>query len=279
MLTSESCLQKFKEDYKHRLTEKTINLYERAVKQLLVYCEKSFDVITTGDIRKWLLHLDKINYKKSTVHTKVVGLKLFYKYCLEEKLVTNNPANPIPFPKIEGTLPCYLEMKELNLLRKLVEGKVQERAVVEVLYATGIRISEMAALKKEDISWSERIMHIRNGKRKKERIVPFTHTCTEHLKTYLEERKDDLPLVFVNTSGTGPICFETTQRKFKKYAKKLGVRMTPHTLRHTFAAHLAIKGMPLVGIQSLLGHDNPHHTFVYARLYSQAKKQKYDEWM
>lgn len=279
MITSNICLKKFVNDYSFRLDVKTVDLYQKAVGQLLAYCDKPFDEIRTKDIRNWLTYLDKEEYKPVTVKTKLAGVKLFYKYCLEEKLITHNPVLFIPFPEVEETLPHYLETEQLLRLRKHVEKCMQERAMIEVLYATGIRIGELVAIKIEDIDWSERLIHIPNGKRKKARIVLFTRACEEHLRVYLEDRSDKLPFVFVNTTRTGPACIRTIQKKFKTYSKALDFPITPHTLRHTFAAQLAIKGMPLESIQVLLGHDSPHQTQLYARLYNHARKLKYDEWM
>ncbi|WP_413789613.1 tyrosine-type recombinase/integrase [Metabacillus rhizosphaerae] len=110
-------------------------------------------------------------------------------------------------------------------------------------------------------------------------MVLFTRSCGEYLKKYLEERDDILPFVFINPSATGPACIRTIQDRFNRYKKDLGIHLSPHTLRHTFAAHLAIKGMPLAFIQDLLGHDSPHQKQLYARLYSHARKEMYDEWM
>ncbi|TXC79032.1 tyrosine-type recombinase/integrase [Metabacillus litoralis] len=279
VITSENCIQKFKEDFMFRLDPKTIDLYQRAIKQLLQYCEKPFEDIISRDIRNWLLHLNEKGYKPITVNAKLFGLKLFYQYCVEEKFVSNNPLNSIIFPDIEDKLPRYLEIGQLLQLRKYVEGKLQERAIVEVLYATGVRIGELAEIKKEDIDWSERIIYIRKGKRKKERIVLFTRLCEEHLKSYLHNRSDNLPFLFVNKSGTRKVCIRTIQGDFSNYRQQLHIEITPHTLRHTFAAHLAIKGMPIECVQVLLGHEKPNQTHLYARLYHQARKEKYDEWM
>lgn len=280
MITSELCIQNFKNEYRFRLKEETSNLYELAMKQLLSYCEKPFNKITAGDIRSWMLYLETIGgYKPRTVKCKLAGLKLFYKYCTEEELMERNPAESIPFPEIEDRLPYYLEQEHLEKLRRLVEGRLQERAIIELLFATGIRISELAAMKKEDIVWSERIIHIPEGKRKKGRIVCFSRMCGEHLKAYLEEREDNLPYVFLNKTKKGPLNIRTTNLDFENYARQLGFHLTPHTLRHTFAAHLARKGMQLQGIQLLLGHNGPHQTKLYARLYNHARKQMYDELM
>lgn len=279
MITSEMSIQKFKDDYGFRLAPETVDLYQKAVGQLLTYCEKSLDQITRRDIRNWMIHLERNDYAPTTIRTKLFGVKLFFQYCLEEEILSHNPLNSLPLPEVEESLPRYLQSNQLTQLRQLVKGRVQEIALIELLYATGVRIRELSSMKKEDINWSERIIHIPSGKRKKARIVLFTRECAEHLQAYLQNRQDDLPFVFVNTTGTGPVCHRTVQKKFKMYTKQLGSRLTPHTLRHTFAAHLAIKGMPLACIQVLLGHDSPHQTHLYARLYNHARKQMYDEFM
>ncbi|KIY23717.1 hypothetical protein UB32_01380 [Mesobacillus subterraneus] len=278
-MIADNCLKQFKEDYRFRLEEKTVNLYILAVNQLLAFCEKPFTEMNAKDIRGWMSSLESREYKVATVSSKLAGIKLFFKYCIEEGFLTKDPAKKIPIPKSEDKLPRYLQRDELLQLRQLVKGKVEERAVIEVFYATGVRLMELVDMKKEDINWSERMITIPNGKRKKERIVLFTRECAVHLKAYLEKREDSQPFAFVNTSRTGPMCSRTINLKFQGYTKKLGIHLTPHTLRHTFAAHLAMKGMPLECIQVLLGHNGLHQTQLYARLYHQARKEIYDQWM
>lgn len=276
---TEKVLGLFILDYSLRLEPQTVDLYQKAVRQMFAYSSKSFDVMKSKDIRNWLIYLNENGYKSVTIKTKLAGVKLFYKYCMEENFIESNPAKLIPFPQVAESLPHYLQMEQLIRLRQHVEKQIQERALIEVLYTTGIRIGELAEIKKVDIDWSERLIHIPNGKRKKARIVLFTRSCAEYLQAYLEKRSDNLPFVFVNTTATGPVCKRTTQKKFKTYTKKLEINITPHTLRHTFAAHLAIKGMPLDCIQVLLGHDSSHQTQLYARLYNHARKEIYDEFM
>ena len=99
------------------------------------------------------------------------------------------------------------------------------------------------------------------------------------MKVYLQTRQDDLPYLFINRYGKGPIDSRSIQNWFENYREKMGIYLTPHTLRHTFAVHLAMKGMPLSCIQVLLGHEDPRQTQLYARLYGEAQKQMYDEWM
>jgi site-specific recombinase XerD len=279
MHKTEFCVKQFIDDYSFRLEKTTLKGYETSIIQLLCFCVKPYNEITTRDIRNWLMHLEEEGYKLGSIRYKMYGLRLFYQYCLEEELITHNPVEAVPIPRLDDKLPHYLSIDQLTQLRLLCEGNLKQRAIIEVLYTTGIRRNELASMKLEDIDWSERMIRIPKGKGKKERIVLFTKDCAEHLKAYLQDRRDDLPFVFLNRDGTALVASRTINHWFKSYSEKLGVFMSPHTLRHTFAAHLAMKGMSLACIQALLGHDNPQQTHLYARLHHQARKQMYDEWM
>jgi site-specific recombinase XerD len=272
-------LEMFHVDYGNRLSSKTINDYKSVVKHLVLFSGKNFSNITSRDIRNWINHLDSKGCKPSSMNSKLYGLKRFYSYCLEEGLLYKNPVELVSFVRIERRIPRYLENHELILLRNITEKNKFYRAFIEVLFTTGIRISELLVMKLEDINWSERSIQIPKGKGNKGRIVLFTRQCAEYLNAYLKERHDELPFVFVNTFGTGPACYFTILYNFRNFSKKIGIKVTPHILRHTFAAHLAIKGMPLVCIQMLLGHIEPKNTQIYSQLYTHARKEKYDEWM
>lgn len=279
MLTSEECLKQFVNDFSNRLEKPTLKSYETSIRQLLTFCGKNYDEITKKYIRNWLMYLKEEGYKPATIKNKIKALRLFYQYCLEEDIINCNPAESIPYPREEDKLPHYLTNEQLAQLRLICEGKLKQRAIIEVLYTTGVRISELINLKLEDVNWTERMIHIPKGKGKKERIVLFTKECAEHLKSYLQTRNEDVPFVFLNRNGTGSITCRNIQYWFTTYRKNLGIFMTPHTLRHTFAAHLAMKGMPLACLQVLLGHDKARLTHLYARLHGQAQKQMYDQWM
>lgn len=272
-------LQSFTEAYKNRLDEKTIVRYRKATEKLFSYCEKPYDEITTQDIRKWMSNLNMLGYMPGTIVTKLNEVRLFFRYSLEEELIKKNPVESLQYPKRVERLPQYLEVDQLIQLRNLVKGRFSHRAIVEVFYATGVRISELIAMKKEDINWNERSIFIPKGKGKKGRIVLFTLECEQHLKTYLTSRKDDLPYVFVNASETKSIAQTTIRDRFGAYSKILGFRIYPHMLRYTFTVHLAMKGMPLDCIQVLLGHEDPNTTHFYARLYSHARTRIYEEIM
>lgn len=278
-METKEVIKQFQLDYQFGLQSRTLRRYIHTVNQFLAFVEKPIDSIAKRDIRNWLKKLSETGYKTTSIQTKLIGLKTFFKYCREEEFTQGNPAETVPFPKQEETLPRYLTREQLTQLRELVEGKLLERTIVEVLVSTGVRISELAAMKKEDINWSERSILIPQGKGKKGRIVLFHSACAEHLKAYLNSRMDDLPFVLLNPRGTTSIRTGWINKKFEGYSNQLGVHVTPHMLRHTFTAQLAQKGMPIEAIRILLGHDSPHTTQLYARLYDHARKEQYDEWM
>jgi site-specific recombinase XerD len=279
MITSDKCIKQFIEDFSFNLTKSTLEGYVTAIRQLICFSQKPYNEITTRDIRNWILHLKEKDYKINSIKGKIFGLRLFYKYCLEEELITYNPVNGVPIPKRDDKLPNYLTYEQLMKLKHLCEGNLRQGAIIEVFYTTGVRLRELTSMKLEDINWSDRMIRIPKGKGKKERMVFFTKECEGKLKAYLNSRNDDLPFVFVNQFGTASVIPWIIQRWFINYRKKLGFYLSPHTLRHTFAAHLVKKGMSLSCIQVLLGHDHPSSTHIYTRLYQQAQKDKYDEWM
>lgn len=281
-MDSKTCLNQFLLAYQFRCTSGTLEIYECAIKQLLQFTGKSFDAITKQDIRKWLSYLSlEKGYKPSTLNNKISGLKNFFRYCKDEGLLSENVAKDINFTYEPDKLPRYLSPEQLIKLRSLVEGQPLQRAILEVLYSTGVRVSELVAMNKEDVNWNERSIIIRNGKYDEGRIVLFTSACAEYLKEYLSTRTDDLPNLFLiyNSEGTTSNSAKILEEWFRYYSNCLGIKVAPHTMRHTFAAHLAQKGMPFDCIQVLMGHDRPQTTRIYAKLFDKARKEKYEEWM
>lgn len=281
-MDSEKCIKQFELDFQFRLDPKSVEIYLLSVKQLIEHSGNPIKTINKKHIRHWLNYLYEKGYKPPTISSKLAGLKTFFKYCCEEGFLSANPAAEISVLHINETKPSYLTLSDITKLRQLVkERSVAERALIEVLYATGVRISELANMRKEDIQWNERLIQIPKGKGKIGRIVLFTQECEIHLKAYLDTRIDTLPNVFVSPKfKERPICPNSVNQMFRViYSKQLGFRLTPHSLRHTFAAHLAQKGMPLDYIQALLGHEAPQQTRYYARLYNHSRREKYDEFM
>lgn len=163
------------------------------------------------------------------------------------------------------------------MLQEYTKNDPRDRAIIETLYATGVRVSELLHIKLEDIKWDTRQILIRKGKGSKARPVLFSHGCAERLKRYIETRKYNGDYLFSNKRGQ-PISRQLVQRKFREYSETLGFKVSPHTLRHTFAATLAEKGMDFLYIQELLGHSNINSTRIYTRLMNHERKKQYDQY-
>ncbi|MEQ6356889.1 tyrosine-type recombinase/integrase [Lysinibacillus sp. M3] len=275
----EVCIKHFALDYKFRMSPTTLRIYQGFIKQFINQLGKTVKEITKKDVRNWITYLSaEKGYQPSTINSKIAALKLFFNYCLEEGLVSQDPTKDIKFVFVKENPPHYLLKEQIMQLRAFLEGQTQERAIMEVLYATGVRIGELVAMEKKDINWTERSIIIPEGKRKLGRIVLFTSECAEHLKAYLDSRTDNYPTLFVlfNSDGTRTNNGKIVEEWFRYYSKKLGFKVTPHTLRHTFAAHLAQRGMPVECIRTLLGHEKYQTTRIYAKLFDLARKEMYD---
>ncbi|MFS0876447.1 tyrosine-type recombinase/integrase [Solibacillus isronensis] len=278
-INSEACIERFQIEYRLRLEAKTMKAYIYSLTIFFEFVKVEPTRVSKKDIRNWLLYLSESGYKTSTICSYLIALKTFYKFCLEENYLNKNPAKEIPYPKREDKMPAYLSKGQMTLFRELVKGNVMERALIEVLFATGVRSGELMAMKKKDINWEEKSIFIPDGKGEKERIVPFSRICAEYLSAYLESRTDDLPYVFVNSRFDRPLYGQILNARFQYYSSQLGFRVTPHMLRHTFATHLVKMGMPYEMVQKLLGHDNPKTTQIYTRFFDEFQKEEYDQWM
>jgi len=237
----------------------------------------NYDEVKARDIRNWMQEMTDQELKPNSIQLKLAALKSFYRYCMEENRITKNPTQVVKTPQKEDSLPYYLTKRQLALLREVAKDNTRNRAIVETLFATGVRISELLGIRLEDIKWETRQIWIREGKGSKERFVLFSHECAERLKNYLELRKMKSDYLFSNPSGK-PITRHIVQLTFRRYSETLGFKVTPHTLRHTFAAYLTEKGMEFTYIQELLGHANINSTRIYTRLMNQERKRQYDQY-
>ncbi|MYL34273.1 tyrosine-type recombinase/integrase [Pontibacillus yanchengensis] len=267
----------FLNDHHARFRSETHRSYNISLNQFFTFCTKDFDEIKARDIRSWLATLEEKGLKPRTIHTKLSGVKSFYQYCLEENKLKKNPASSVHTPKKDDSLPYYLTKRQVALLQDLTRHNIRDRAIIDTLYATGVRISELLNIKIDEVKWETRQIWIREGKGNKERFVLFTHECAERLRAYLNQRKDDCSFLFSNGRG-GALRPVTIERKFQGYSDSLGFKVKPHTMRHTFAAHLAEKEMPQSYIQELLGHVNINSTRMYTRLMEHARKKQYDQY-
>ncbi|MEC1525443.1 tyrosine-type recombinase/integrase [Neobacillus niacini] len=272
---TEEALETFFNDNQSKFSNETIRSYRLSLKQFFSFCGKKFNEVKATDIRAWLASMEEKGLKKRSIHIKLSGLKSFYQYCMEENLLKKNPVLTVKTPKKDDILPYYLSKRQVALLQELTRNDDQFRPIVETLYSTGVRVSELLEIKLVDIKWDTRQIWIRKGKGTKERFVLFSHDCAERLKMYLEKRTTNSQFLFANRRGK-QLHREFIQKNFRKFSKSLGFKVTPHTLRHTFAAHLAEKNMPQSYIQELLGHVDINSTRIYTRLMEHARKKQYD---
>ncbi|MFC2947524.1 site-specific tyrosine recombinase/integron integrase [Virgibacillus sediminis] len=269
--------ESFINDHQSRFSSETIRSYRLSLHQFFAFCDKEYDEVKATDIRAWLAGMEEKGLKPRSIHLKLSAVKSFYQYCLEENKVKKNPTSTVHTPKKDDSLPYYLSKRQVALLQEHTKGNVRERAIIETLYATGVRISELLQIKREDIKWENRQIWIRKGKGNKERFVLFTHDCSVRLQAYLNDREIESDYLFCNQRGEA-LSRIFVEKKFQDYSKALGFKVVPHTMRHTFAAHLAEKNMSQSYIQELLGHVNINSTHIYTRLMEDARKKQYDKY-
>ena len=244
--------------------------------------------INTSIIRKFLENLHTQKTQNSSIARKVSTLRAYCKFLCQLDILKENPVKFIRSPKIRQKIPHHLTVDECVILIEspdLAQPRgYRDRAILELLYACGLRVSELSELNISDINFKESIVLVK-GKGKKERLVPFGQHCYEALKDCIDERNvlnlansiDSTSPVFLNHLGTR-ITPRSVGRIIKKYLQKSGLlqKISPHGLRHSFATHLLNSGADLRSIQELLGHKNLSTTQRYTHLSVGHLMEEYD---
>ncbi|MDP3921577.1 MAG: tyrosine recombinase XerC [Candidatus Omnitrophota bacterium] len=238
------------------------------------------------DIRSFLAYLKTKNYTKSSISRKLACLRSFFKYLTREKVIDANPASDVATPKRERRLPRLLNSEEVcHLLEapsKNTWEEKRDRAILEMLYSSGLRVSELVGLNNEDIDMFSGLVRVR-GKGKKERIVPVGKVALKTLKDYMRHKppRDQghslrVPIYF-NRFG-GRITDRSVRRMIIKYVRRIALNkgVSPHTLRHSFATHMLDRGADLRSVQELLGHENLSTTQIYTHVTTRRLKEAYD---
>jgi len=256
------------------LSELTLEGYALELRIFSGHIDKPVEEITTGDIRAYLGRFNHL--KMSSIAKKLSVLKSFFGWLSDEEIISRDPARRIKPPKKEQRLPKALTIEELEQIRESCRTH-RERAMLEVFYATGGRLSEIQALNKADIDYqtmSARVI----GKGNKEREVYLSYKAIYHLRKYIMSRLDDEPALFVTKRQPyRRLSNRAIQREIKKIAERSGIQKNvhPHTLRHTFATLTLNNGADLSSVQALLGHTDPSTTQVYAQVTEARKKEAY----
>jgi len=242
----------------------------------------------TEIVRTYLAFLNEKQYSKATIARKLATLRSFYKFLVKRNQLSSNPVTGIRTPKQDKKLPHFLEYEQV---KKLLETPpmdnwlgARDRAILETLYSTGMRVSELVGLNMEDIDFLGEIVHIR-GKGKKERIAPISSSALQVIQHYIEFRNKraqsnsnfDSKVLFVNKHGRR-LSTRSVRRKMDKYLKMAGLdpSISPHTLRHSFATHMLNNGADLRSVQELLGHQSLSTTQIYTHLTTKKLKEVYD---
>lgn len=242
----------------------------------------------TDSVRAYLAYLNEKQYSKSTIARKLATLRSFYKFLVKRNHVASNPVSAVRTPKQDKKLPKFLEYEEVKRLLETPPTTTwlgaRDRAIMETLYSTGIRVSELVALNMEDIDFLGEVIHVR-GKGKKERITPIGSSALQAIQHYIEFRNKraqnnsnfDTKVLFVNKHGRR-LSTRSVRRKMDKYLKMAGLdpAISPHTLRHSFATHMLNNGADLRSVQELLGHQSLSTTQVYTHLTTRRLKEVYD---
>jgi integrase/recombinase XerC len=257
----------------------TIASYRRDLLQLARYLEERKIVLRRIDnviLRGFLAQLQENKNKKSTVARKLAAMRSFFQFCIKKKWLEDNPAKAVATPKQEKHVPSFLsedEMAEfLDLPQTTQPLDLRDKATLELLYATGMRVSELAGLNLDDLNFSERLIRVR-GKGKKERLVPFGKKAEDSLTFYIRSRPQinkgniEDKALFLNYRGQR-LSSRSVERIVDKYIRLTALRrkISPHSLRHSFASHLLSRGADLRVIQELLGHESLATTQKYTHL-------------
>ncbi len=231
--------------------------------------------ITQKDLEAYVRYLHEQHFAAATVSRNIASIKSLYQYLYQEKRIGENIAEGLKAPKIEKRIPEILSTDEVARLLAQPSGEsdkeIRDKAMLELLYATGIRVTELITLSIRDVNLQTGFIICRDSH--KERLVPFGENAREALARYLERTRADMlsdkaeETLFVNCQGQ-PMSRQGFWKLIKYYAKKAGIvaDITPHTLRHSFAAHLVENGADLRSVQEMLGHSDISTTQIYAAL-------------
>ncbi len=239
-------------------------------------------------LQVYLVHLKERDYTAASVARKVAVIKTFFHYLIERHLITEDPASTLISPKVEKRLPKVLTQAEVERLlaapaRHGTPKGLRDCAILELLYASGLRVSELVALEADDVDMQEGVVRCA-GRGDKRRVVPISERAATALATYLQRgrpvmsNQSDERALFVNPRGVR-LTRQGLWLIIKEYVKEaeIATPVTPHTLRHSFAVHMLDRGADLQNVQRLLGHSNITTTQVYSRLADTDRNDRSEE--
>lgn len=296
MMQFTSLVEKFLEFIKFEkgLSQNTIDAYRRDLTQYFNFLQqinKDIHTVSSEDITDFLWQLKKNNLKNNSIYRKTSCITQFHKFLIAEEITKNNPVEFISKPKLQRKLPQVLSYEEvekiLNFIPKKKFNDIRNKAMLEMLYATGMRVSELVNLKFSQLDLSNKYIRV-IGKGNKERIVLLNSKSIQALKDWLEIRAKKFQkrlqpeyeqYVFLSKLGK-PISRIDFWEQLKNYVKKVGIskNVSPHTLRHSFATHMLKYGADLRVVQELLGHSDISTTQIYTHIDKQHLKELHKKY-
>ena len=258
-------------------SDNTIDAYEADIKRFHIFCQEHFDSedvqisdVSTEIIRYYLIRLIDKKLTNRTIARNISSLRMFFRYLLLFQQIKINPMKKIHSPKYTKKLPHFFSPTEITNLCNLpntdtFEG-IRDKAIIELFYSSGLRISELVNLRLQDINFTKKTLTI-FGKGNKKRIVPLTEIALEYIKKYINIRDHRID-TFFQTKDNEPFTRHKLYSNIKKYINLLNLRAgySPHTIRHTFASHLLNNGANLFAIKQMLGHASLSTTEIYTHI-------------
>lgn len=284
----ELIIQDFIEYLKGRQVSKnTLLSYERDINQFATYLKdlnkKMFDA-DQKDLETYVAYMQTVGKSNATISRNIASMKAFYRYLLKHKLVEENIADKLVSPKVDKKELSILSLTEIEKL--LAEPSTddlkgqRDKAMLEVLYSTGIRVTELVSIKLADVAVNTASIKVK--KKSKERIIPLSNTTVKYLKDYIENARplliktEEEPSLFINANGQ-----KMTRQGFWKILKQykdqahIDKELTPHTIRHSFAVHMLQGGAEIKLVQELLGHTDVASTLMYTHMADMTLRDEY----
>ena len=268
----------------------TIKNYLIDITEFITYCNnfnKNYLNIKYTDIKSYLTHLYEKKYKSTTISRKISALRTFYAFLYDKNIVDKNVFEYITLPKKEKRLPKYLSNDDIDEIFKIIDIStplgIRNRLILELLYGSGLRVSELCNIKLSDIDFSNKSIRI-IGKGKKERIVYYGEPCKRIIDLYLNGTRDEILgknkneyLIIGNKKSNKSLSVRSVELILNNFIEStsLNKKASPHTLRHTFATHLLNDGCDILIVKELLGHSSLDTTGIYTHISNERLRKVY----
>jgi integrase/recombinase XerD len=277
-------------EVERRMAANTVQAYRRDLGRLAAFAasvETPVEALTRSDLEAFVREAMTSGLAPSSAARLVAAVRSFYRFLRLTGAVAENPAEDLSAPQKLAVLPRFLSLDDVDALLAAPDVStprgVRDRTLLEVLYATGLRVSELVGLRMADVRPDDGYVHC-FGKGSKERIVPLGEEASAWLRRYAGDarrtltRRRESPWVFVNARGGGQLSRSGCWKLLKAYGRRAGVRahLSPHVLRHSFATHLLDRGADLRAIQAMLGHANLSTTEIYTHVLETRLRRTYD---